>query len=203
MIDEGYIKFNCVWDEVDTLTQADVAELNIYRQKLRTQGLIGVYPDGIGYGNISRRDSQSIFVISGSATGGYARMHSADYARVTRCDTRRNSVWCTGGTKASSESMTHCILYVLDERVQGVIHVHDKALWQQLLYKVPTTAEDVSYGTPEMSDEVERLWRESDLCEQKIFAMAGHEEGIVTFGHSLEEAYRVLLQKIWTTTLVY
>ena len=38
---------------------------------------------------------------------------------------------------------------------------------------------------------MERLARESSLLDDKILTMAGHDDGVVTFGDSLEEAYGV------------
>ena len=45
-----------------------------------------------------------------------------------------------------------------------------------------------------MAREVERLWRRSALPDLKIFAMGGHEDGIVAFGRSAEEAGEVTLR---------
>ena len=44
-----------------------------------------------------------------------------------------------------------------------------------------------------MSVEVERLFREGEVKEKKIFSMAGHLDGIVTFGATAEEAGGVLM----------
>jgi hypothetical protein len=44
-----------------------------------------------------------------------------------------------------------------------------------------------------MCREVEQLYRTSDLPDRKILVMAGHEEGIISFGHTCEEAFQVLV----------
>ena len=44
-----------------------------------------------------------------------------------------------------------------------------------------------------MAHEVERLFKKEGLGRKKIFVMAGHEDGIVSFGSSVEEALEVLL----------
>ena len=54
----------------------------------------------------------------------------------------------------------------------------------------------VDYGTPAMAREVERLFRETDVMEQKLFSMAGHEDGIVGFGASAEEAGAALIETL-------
>ena len=51
---------------------------------------------------------------------------------------------------------------------------------------------DVPYGTPEMAREVQRLFRETDVRTRKIFAMAGHTDGIVAFGQDFRQALAML-----------
>jgi len=70
--------------------------------------------------------------------------------------------------------------------------VHEMELWKRLLDRVPTTRKHVEYGTPEMAAEMGRLFRESDVRERRILAMAGHEAGIFAFGAAPEEALGVL-----------
>ena len=67
-------------------------------------------------------------------------------------------------------------------------------LWEKLLNKVPTSKANVPYGTTEMGMEIKRLFDEEQLAEKRIMAMAGHDEGIITFGATLEEAASVLMQ---------
>ena len=55
MIDEGYIKFNSDWEKQAAFEDERLDELLRYRQLLYGLELIGAYPDGIGYGNISLR----------------------------------------------------------------------------------------------------------------------------------------------------
>ncbi len=44
-----------------------------------------------------------------------------------------------------------------------------------------------------MALEILRLYRETGLPRRKLAAMAGHEEGIISFGCDLDEAGKVLL----------
>lgn len=55
--DEGYIKYQPHWTRSQAFEVPAVAQLNDYRQKLYDAGLIGAYPDGIGFGNISQRSA--------------------------------------------------------------------------------------------------------------------------------------------------
>jgi ribulose-5-phosphate 4-epimerase/fuculose-1-phosphate aldolase len=157
-------------------------------------GFIGRYPNGIGFGNVSiRAGASNEFYISGTMTGGLAELTEAHYTKVVAWDFPRNWLRCEGPIQASSESMTHAAVYERDTAARAVLHVHELELWKRLLDRVPTTRKDVEYGTPEMAAEVARLFRESDVRERRILAMAGHEEGIFVFGGTSQEALGVLM----------
>jgi len=47
-----------------------------------------------------------------------------------------------------------------------------------------------------MAKEIARLFSEQNLSHHKLFAMAGHSGGIVCFGKSLEEAGKLLMNKL-------
>ena len=88
-------------------------------------------------------------------------------------------------------------LSALDGDLRYVMHVHSPELWRHAhTLDVPITRPDVPYGTPEMSDEVRRLFRETDVRQRRLFAMGGHEDGLVSFGRTAEEAGAVLLNDL-------
>lgn len=191
--DEGYVKFRAEHQPGPPLQAGLLTELQHWRQRLYKQGLIGAYPDGIGYGNLSCRYGRSDpFIISGTATGGLPQLGPEHYALVTDFDPATNTLHCTGPILASSESMTHGILYRHCPEVGGVLHVHSLALWEALLHRVPTTDAGAPYGSPEMVYSVIRLLEQTDLRRQKIFVMEAHREGVFAFGKDLDEAGEVL-----------
>jgi ribulose-5-phosphate 4-epimerase/fuculose-1-phosphate aldolase len=191
----GSVKFKCQQVAGNIVPFAGLDELNAYRKKLLELGMIGVDASGIGFGNLSIRDgATSRFYITGSGTGGILELEPADYARVVAYDFDRNWLQCEGSRIASSESLTHAAVYESDPTVFSVIHTHDLKLWAALLDKVPTTPKRVDYGTPEMAGAVRRLFEVSDVKTRKIFVMAAHEGGLVTFGRDLEEAFDVLMR---------
>ena len=196
MIDEGYTKYECDWREAPALPEEAVAELNAWRNRLHEQGLIGYYPQhGVGFGNVSIREGDTdAFLISGTQTGDIARTDERHYARVTRCDIRANRVCCEGPVQASSEALTHAAIYALDPAIRAVVHVHDATLWRELTGRIPTTSDEVSYGTPEMAREFQRLYEETDFPTRGVAVMGGHEEGIVSFGAAIEQAAERILQ---------
>jgi L-ribulose-5-phosphate 4-epimerase len=192
-----YIKFTCEQEVVPAVLFDGFAELNACRQKLRRLGVIGMDANGIGFGNLSIRDGMTnSFYITASATGGISELKPTDCARVVAYDFARNWLRCEGSAIASSESLTHAAVYESEAKAGAVIHGHNFKLWATLLGHTPTTSKEVKYGTPEMAYEVRRLFKTTDVKSGKIFVMAGHEGGIVTFGNNLEEAFTVLKRAI-------
>ena len=193
MINEGYIKFKCNWIRGKPISEEKINEMNQWRSKLYGLGLIGAYRDGTGFGNISVRLKNNQFIISGSQTGSTPLLTNNHYTIVTKSDIIKNKLTCKGSIIASSESLTHSALYLASKEINAVIHVHNLNLWKKLIYKIPTTKE-VPYGTPEMANEIFRLFKETDIREKKILVMAGHKEGVISFGKDIEGAGNVLLQ---------
>ena len=193
--DEGYIKFRAHWTRTEALPLPELHELLHWRTHLYALGLIGVYSDGIGYGNISqRRGHAGQFIISGSATGQLAELSAEHFCLVTRVAAAQNTVWCEGPVIASSETMSHAVIYAHCPEVGGVIHVHHAALWRSLLHRVPTTPPEAPYGSPAMAEAIRQLLEKTDLRSQGLFVMAGHPEGIFAFGYDLAAAAAVLLE---------
>src|SRR4051812_30949700 len=138
--------------------------------------MIGVEPNGIGFGNVSiRAERANQFYITGSGTGGLERLSPEHYSLVVDYDFARNWLRCNGRVVASSESLTHAAIYEADRDIAAVFHVHSAVLWKRWRGVLPTTNADVEYGTPAMAAEVRRLFAESDVRQKQIFVMAGHE----------------------------
>ena len=158
------------------------------RHRCRELGLIGVDPEGIGFGNLSRRVAGSDrFVISGSGTGGIEKGSADIFTEVISFDVDLNTLECRGPCPASSEAMTHGTLYRLSGSIGGIIHAHHSRLWEELSGTIPTSDPAVPYGTPAMAHEIERLWREDALEEVGIMVMGGHQGGLIAFGTDLWE----------------
>ena len=185
--EKGYIQFQCEWR--DAPPPAVPAELIAWRDRLHDMNLIGVYPDGIGFGNISIRDP---FIISGTATGHIARLNAEHFSEVIGFDIAANSLCCRGRVKASSESLSHAAVYRSDLGAMAVIHVHHLAAWEALRGRVPTTDAAVEAGTPQMADAIAELL---PSCEG-FFVMGGHREGLVAFGPTLDDAGSRLLAAV-------
>lgn len=192
-MDEGVVKYRCDWTQAKLSAVAGLADLMEWRDRLHSWGLIGVYDNGIGFGNVSvRLGTAGEFMISGTQTAHLPNLGPDFYCTVTEFDLEKNFLGCRGPVQASSESLTHAALYVYREHIGAIVHVHNPQLWQKLLFKIPTTRKEIPYGTPAMAKEMFRLFEEEKLADRQILAMAGHEDGIICFGSTLDEAGKVL-----------
>lgn len=194
VMSEGIIKFSCNWQHSEPLPSTQIENLNRWRQVLYNKGLIGIDGQGIGYGNISQRLNDGEFIITGSATGVIKTLTNQHYTIVTKSDVCRNVVFAKGPIIASSESMTHAVLYSCSPDINSVVHVHNQQLWKQLIDVVPTTSSSVEYGTPQMAAEMQRLYETSELPYSKILVMGGHQDGIVSFGKTPDEACSIIFK---------
>jgi len=189
----GSVKFSYQQVRVPVADFAGFQELNACRCKLLQLRLVGVGSDGISFGNLSVRDHErSGFFITGSGTGGVAHLEPEHCAKVIAYDFGRNWLRSQGVTIASSESLTHAAIYEADESASSVIHCHNAHMWERLREVVPTTSAEVEYGTPQMAQEVKRLFATTAVKETKLFVMAGHANGVIAFGTSFEEALGIL-----------
>ncbi|MDP2337769.1 MAG: class II aldolase/adducin family protein [Bacteroidota bacterium] len=193
---EGYIKFNCTWQQEEIQIQEElVRTLESERSRLYQLGLIGMYPDGIGFGNISvRTEKGKSFLITGSATGQFTNLSQSQYSLVTGYNFKQNHISCTGLTKASAESLTHAAIYKSLPEVGAVVHVHCLWLWEKLMKVYPTTSIKIEYGTPEMALAVQKLASSIKMNDEKIIVMGGHPEGILAFGNNLNEATEQIIK---------
>lgn len=188
--DEGVVKYASCWTK-GPAPDADLARLlETWRRPLFDAALLGWDAEhGVGYGNISvRARTCGRFVISGTQTGGLAATGPEHYALVTDYDIEANSVSCSGPVQASSESLTHAAVYELDLEIGGIVHIHSRQLWQTWHGRLPTTAPEIAYGTPAMAREIARLFREGGMAAAGVAVMAGHEDGLISFGTTLGEA---------------
>ncbi|MFC2142995.1 class II aldolase/adducin family protein [Candidatus Aenigmatarchaeota archaeon] len=189
-----YIKFNYELVKSDKIKLDSIKELNDLRNKLYEMGFIGMFKSGefagAGFGNVSIR-SESGFIITGSGTGTKPKITEKDYVEVIDYDFEKNWLKCFGLTPPSFESLTHAAVYESNKKINAVIHAHNLELWKKLLKNnTPKTPEHIGSGTSEIVDEIKRLIKE----EKGIIVMGGHEEGMLIFGSTLDEAWRILLQ---------
>jgi ribulose-5-phosphate 4-epimerase/fuculose-1-phosphate aldolase len=208
---EGIIKYELHYTPSEPLPEAEIAELNAARKRMFEMKLIGQDPNrylGYGFGNISQRIGpypaeihHRRFAITGTQTGHLSELGPEHYAIVDVCVPMQGIVHASGPVKPSSESMAHGLLYDADSRARCVIHVHSPELWHAAdRIDLPTTDPAVPYGSPELSSEMARLYDETDLCRRRVLKMGGHEDGIISFGRTVNAALQHLLRELRAAT---
>ncbi len=198
MIDEGVIKFRCHWRQTPAVAPERVAALNAWRRRLHALGQIGYDEQHqVGYGNLSQRDPLTGEVlITATQTGHLPQLSAQHYVRISAYDLDTNEVHCDGPLQPSAEAMTHMAIYDAVASAQAVFHVHDAKRWKALRGRIATTGAHVPYGTPAMAYELKRLCAQADFVQHRLAVMAGHDDGLIAFGNSLEEAGSAVLQHI-------
>jgi ribulose-5-phosphate 4-epimerase/fuculose-1-phosphate aldolase len=205
--DEGVIKFSAEHRYVglDSARYGDpVADLIAWRTIFAHTGVIGQEQGrygGAGFGNVSARTGAPssptrarAFVVSGTQTSGLACVTLEQFALVERYDFEQNRVVSQGLIEPSSESMTHGAIYDCSPHIRVVLHGHSPLIWRHAkALRLPITDPAIAYGTPQMAYAVQDLYRRTALSEQRIFSMGGHEDGIVVFGRSAEDAGQVFV----------
>jgi len=192
---EGVVKYTVKHTSARITLPAEMPDLLAWRQRLRALGLIGADPQGIGYGNLSiRLFATPCFLITGSQSSGLSEVDQRHFARVTVVDLDRNFLRSTGELPPSSEALTHAALYQVRGSIRAVVHVHSNAIWTASRDHLPTTRDDVLYGTPEMAYEMIRLHKRKALGGQGVVVMGGHQDGVIAFGPSLAGAAGEILK---------
>ena len=154
---KGVIGFTLKLKAAPPLPDAEHTEIESWRQRLRKAGVLGQDPErygGYGFGNISRRlapftgmPAKRRFLITGSQTGAIPRLSPAHYAVVRECHVAQHLVVADGSIPPSSESLTHGILYAMDDTLRWVMHVHCPALWRSAdLLGLPKTSAAAAQG---------------------------------------------------------
>jgi len=175
------------------------AVLAAWRRRFGERGWIGRDParyGGYGFGNLSARlpgvPGGAGFLVTGSQTGGAGGLPLAGFAQVERWSLADNRIWSRGEVAASSESLTHAALYEASPGIGAVFHVHAPEPWRRRReLGLPETAPGAGYGTPAMAAEVVRAWAEGGGA---VVAMAGHQDGLVAAGRTVDEAGERLLR---------
>jgi len=195
---EGIIKFQCHEQAAKkNISPKEIALLDLLideRNYYASQKMIG-FECGVGYGNISIR-YQAGFWISASQTGHLTLLDRDDFSYVDQYSIRENSLVSQGKFPASSESLTHALLYEVDQSIQVVLHIHNGPMWKKTLEHFARTPQNILYGTPEMANGVRQLFTNNAFTKNNYFVMAGHFGGVIFFGKNFSQIEKEYLKII-------
>ncbi len=204
---EGVIKFQLDYTLKPPFVIAAYSELNAWRKIMFKLDLIGQDPhrySGYGFGNMSHKLNLNKptgdeikyqpFVITGTQTGHLENLTDDHYALVLKTSLDDNWILSEGPIKPSSEALTHAAVYAADETINWVIHVHSPEIWRQTHHlSIPFIESGIKYGTQEMAAAVKHLLKHPTT---PIFSMLGHEDGIVCFGSTADEAGLTIVKNL-------
>lgn len=197
---EGVIKYQLQHDSAPTAFNRELTELNAWRSIMYRLQLIGQVEGrygGLGFGNISQRLDHKQFLITGTQTGHLPILSAEEYCLIQEADPVRNYIHSCGPCKPSSEALTHASVYHHNPDIRYVIHVHSPDIWRKTIaLKIPSTAQHIPYGTPEMAAAVEGLLASFSVPQQGMFSMLGHEDGVVAFGKDLPSTAALLIDSL-------
>lgn len=196
VIDDGVIKYDrSNFSQCEALLESEFEGLEYWRKKLYQMNLIGEYPEvHIGFGNMSTLHDYSFFcksphpqfIITGTQTGKFSDLNGSQYTRVLDYKIDELKIHMMGTIEASSEALTHAAIYEANPNIKAVFHIHSNEIWKKMIEdKSDFTCESIPYGTVEMARATQACIKNKDAG---IFCMHGHEDGIVIYARSLEEA---------------
>jgi len=202
---EGVIKFSLNYHRsplpaavIDSCAER-LALLNAWRSILKQLGMIGQNSQrygGLGFGNMSVRvePENSRFVITGTQTGHLDYLQYQHVSLVKSANIELNTIAACGEIPPSSEALTHASIYHALPSAQVVIHIHDPLIWKlarQL--NLPTISAKIAYGTPEMAAAVAKIVKSLPTDEPTVFAMLGHEDGVVAYGTAIDSVAQTII----------
>ncbi|MDR2716461.1 MAG: S-methyl-5-thioribose-1-phosphate isomerase [Treponema sp.] len=191
---DGYVKYTTTHTMAPAIESPHWAELNNARTQLFRLGLLGVNPEGIGFGNVSIRFQGEEFLVSGTATGASPELNPAEYCLVNSFDLMQNHIVSMGPVKASSEAMTHGAVYRSCSAANCVMHIHSGAIFNAMIRDgCPATAENAAYGTPEIACAIAQCVQELGTDEGAV-VLAGHDEGLIVWGPTVERALNLIVR---------
>lgn len=191
---EGVIKYRLDYRRAEAQPALGFTELNTWRSQLWRLGLIGQDPTrygGLGYGNISLRLESGGFLVTGTQTGHIPNLSVEHYVRVLEARPADNYLRAEGPLPPSSEALTHAAVYDVAPHIACVAHGHSPDIWRHAeSLKLPTVPAQIAYGTPAMAAAVSHLVELNP--QQGLIAMLGHEDGLLAYGATAEQACRLL-----------
>ena len=195
-VDEGRLKYTAEHTQTPAIEVPGWEKLNDARSELFALGLVGVTPCGISFGNLSIRAQADEFLISGTATGSLAVLTNNHYCLVKSFDISKNHVISLGPVRPSSKSMTHGAVYLANPKVNIVIHIHSRAIFDGMIHAAyAATPKNAAYGTPEIAIAIGKCVQQTAGNEGAI-VLLGHDEGVITYGPTVEKAFS-LIQELY------
>ncbi len=177
-------------------------ELDNYRNSLREKGLIGVYPNGTGHGNVAILAEDGSLIVTATQTQATKYLDQNGYALIPpEADVDQEDVPYEGTQIPSSESRTLLAIARRRPLVTAVVHIHHQEGQQRAIeLGIVESAGRYGYGTigfaHEAIDVVDRIDEDTGA-----FGTPSHPDGLFFYGRTIDEAYQQTVEYIDRVTL--
>ena len=197
MINKNIDEYSLRYTRTKEIAVKECNKIEKIRMRLYSLGLIGAYCDGIGFGNISvRYKKKSSFVITSKETGEFPKLNPNYYSFVKKVDLEKFTVYAIGPSKPCDEAINHACIYDLDSQINAVIHVHNEKLWDYMLKNDYLSTNDTLWDSNKIVEDIKKMYKDIDPFLNNAFVLKGDFEGVVTFGKTLKDAEKALLEII-------
>lgn len=202
VIDDGVIKYDLSgYIHSGNIENIEYKDLEECRKILFGLNLIGEYPEEqVGFGNMSlkcdyqqyHKTTHPQFVITGTQTGKFSDLTGEHYTRVLDYDIKAMTLNAMGPVKASSEAITHGAIYLANNSINTIFHIHNEKIWDGMIASsYPSTPSEIPYGTFEMAQAVKKCINGQS---EGVFVMKGHKDGVVIYAENLKRCTDLTLE---------
>jgi L-ribulose-5-phosphate 4-epimerase len=156
---EGYsgVKFTTVYKNKTAPEHSGIEVLRNWCHIFHEKGLAPPYPGG-SYGNLSYRTDRNTFIITGTCIGLKDDLTDDCFVEIHDCNVGTGQILVTGSRPPSSETLMHDSIYRNRPDVNAIFHGHNEQITMNAeRLKIPDTAQEVPYGTPELAGEVLKI----------------------------------------------
>lgn len=192
---DGVIKF--LPQRVSPTPPPFPTELDRYRNSLREKGLIGVYPNGIGHGNVAVLAQDGSLIVTATQTQIAEYLDENGYVLIPpEADEDQEAVPYEGTQDPSSESRTLLAIARRRPLITAVVHIHHTEGQQRAVeLGIAESAGRYRYGTVGFAHEAIEV---VDTINEDIgaFGTPSHPDGLFFYGRTIDEAYQLTVEYI-------
>ncbi|MEN6464288.1 MAG: class II aldolase/adducin family protein [Syntrophaceae bacterium] len=175
------VKFKTVFTGNAPPVDDRISELQHWCRIFHDRGLARPHKRG-SYGNLSFRDSEGSFIITGSGVRFGEEWVENPFVRVLSCDLDNQTVRAEGTRDPSSESLLHFAIYKARPEINAVFHGHSRRILERAagLGLVQTLSEE-PYGSVSLARSIVEV-----LDKEFFIVIRAH--GFVSLGLNMKQA---------------
>ncbi len=175
------VKFKTVFANNAQPDDSRISELKRWCRIFHDRGLARPHKFG-SFGNLSFRDSESSFIITGSGVRFGDEWVENPFVRVVSCDIEKAVVYAEGARDPSSESLLHYSIYKARPEINAVFHGHSRKILERAAdLGLAQTLSEEPYGSVSLARSIVEV-----LNRNLFLVIKAH--GFVSLGPTMKEA---------------